>query len=136
MTNATFSVQVKDSDAPVSYTSAPVQSSMSQFIVPGEHMIAAATTDPAIRAYAATNSDGYALAPINTDSTSTQTLPIIINNSQRSSYGATTLTYVKQQYDESQADVWAGPLTGDLGIVGTTFNISLPPWSITLVNLH
>lgn len=109
---------------------------MSQFIVPGESMTAAASTDPAIRAYAATNNGGYALVLINTDSTSIHTMPVIISNAQRSSYSATTLTYGKQQYDESQQGIWAGPVPGNLGTVGTTFNISVPPWSITLIKMN
>jgi hypothetical protein len=109
---------------------------MRQFIVPGEQTIAAASTDPSIRAYAANNGGGYALLLFNTDSASTHTLPVTVGNAPRSSYTATTLTYGKKEYDESQNGIWAGPVSGNLGTVGTTFNISLSPWSMTLVILH
>lgn len=109
---------------------------LSQYVLAGEHVIAVASTDSSIRAYAATNSGGYALLLINTDSTSAHTLPVTINNAAGSSYTATTLTYGKQQYDLSQSGTWAGAVSANLGAVGTTFNISLPAWSITLVQLH
>ena len=109
---------------------------MREFIVPGEHTIAAASTDQSIRAYAATSGTGYALLLINTDSASTHTLPVKVGNTPQSSYTATTLIYGKEQYDESQTGIWAGPVTNNLGTVGTTFDISLPPWSIALVKLQ
>lgn len=109
---------------------------LSQYVVAGEHVIAVASTDSSIRAYAATNKGGYALLLINTDSASTHILPVTISNASGSSYTATTLTYGKQQYDLSQSGTWAGAVSANLGAVGTTFNISLPAWSITLVQLH
>jgi len=108
---------------------------LSQYVLAGEYTIAVASTDSSIRAYAATNRGAYALLLINTDSTSTHTLPVTIDNASASSYTARTLTYGKQQYDQSAQDVWAGPVSANLGFVGTTFNVSLPAWSITLVTL-
>ena len=108
---------------------------LSQYVLAGEHTIAVASMDSSIRAYAATNRGAYALLLINTDSTSTHTLPITIDNASASSYTATTLTYGKQQYDQSAQGVWAGPVSTNLGFVGATFNVSLPAWSITLVRL-
>jgi len=108
---------------------------LSQYVLAGEHTIAVASTDPSVRAYAATNKAGYAFLLINTDSTSTHTLPITIGNASGSSYTATTLTYGKQQYDLSAQNVWAGPVSASLGTIGTTLDVALPPWSITLVRL-
>ena len=109
---------------------------LSQYILAGEHTISVDSTDSSIRAYAATNKGGYVLLLINIDSTSTHTLPVTINNAAGASYTATTLTYGKQQYDQSAQGVWAGAVSGNLGTVGTTFNVSLPPWSMTLVTLQ
>jgi hypothetical protein len=109
---------------------------LSQYILPGEHNVAIASTDPSIRAYAATNNGGYSLLLINIDSSSTHMLPLTVSNATRTSYTATALVYGKQQYENSQQGVWAGPVTSNLGTVGTTFDITLPAWSITLVQLH
>lgn len=109
---------------------------LSQYVVAGEHVIAVASTDLSIRAYAATNKGGYALLLINTDETETHTLPVTVSNAAGSSYTATMLLYGKSQYDESQNGTWAGPVSGTIGQVGTTFSVSLPAWSITLVLLH
>ena len=109
---------------------------LSQYILPGEHVIASASTDSSIRVYAATNKGGYALLLINTDETSTHDLPVTITNAGGSSYSAITLTYGKAQYDLSQSGTWAGAVSGNLGTVGTNFTVSLPPWSVTLVQLH
>lgn len=109
---------------------------LSQYVIAGEQTIAVATTDSSIRAYGATNKGGYAFLLINTDSTSTHNLPLTISNASGSSYTATMLTYGKAQYDVSQSGTWAGAVSGALGTVGSTFTISLPPWSITLVQLH
>jgi uncharacterized protein (TIGR03437 family) len=109
---------------------------LSQYVLVGEHTIAVASTDSSIRAYGATNKDGYALLLINTDSTSTHTLPITMSNAPASSWTATTVIYGKQQYDQSAQNVWAGPVSANLGTVGATFNVVLPPWSMTLVKLN
>lgn len=109
---------------------------LSQFILPGEHTVAIASTDSSIRAYAATNGGGYALLLINIDSSATHTLPVTVLNASRASYTATASVYGKQQYEQSQQGVWAGPVTSNLGTVGTTFNLALPAWSITLVQVH
>jgi hypothetical protein len=109
---------------------------LSQYILPGEHTVAIASTDSSIRAYAATNNGGYSLLLINIDSSSTHTLPVTVLNASRTSYTATASVYGKQQYEQSQQGVWAGPVTSNLGTVGTTFNLALPAWSITLVQLH
>jgi hypothetical protein len=109
---------------------------LSQYILPGEHPVAIASTDPSIHAFAATNKDGYALLLISTDSSLTHTLPVTVSNASRTSYNAMTSVYGKQQYEQSQQGVWAGPVNSNLGTMGTTFSIALPAWSITLVQLH
>jgi hypothetical protein len=109
---------------------------LSQYVVAGEHPIAVASTDAAIRAYAATNQNGYALLLINTDSTSTHTLPLSISNASGTTYTATTETYGKAQYALSQSGTWTGAVSASLGTVASSgFSVALPPWSITLIKL-
>lgn len=109
---------------------------LSKYVVDGERTIAVASTDQSVRAYAATSGSGLAILLINTDSTSTHTLPVVIQNAQRQSFTATTLVYGKQEYEQSANFVWTGPTASTLGSVGTTFNVSLPAWSMTLVKLQ
>jgi FG-GAP-like repeat len=106
-----------------------------QFIVPGEHVIGVTSSNPVVRAYAATKHAGYAFLLINTDSVNTQTAAVALNNASRSAMAAKTLTYGKAEYDQSQSGLWLGPVTGELGSVGADFQVLLPPWSITLVTL-
>ena len=109
---------------------------LTQYVLAGEHPIAVASTDSSIRAYAATNLGGYAFLLINTDETSTHTLPVTINNAAGSSYTATTLTYGEAQYAQSQSGTWAGAVSASLGTVTlANLSVSLPPWSVTLVKL-
>ncbi len=107
-----------------------------QFIQPGEHNLQVTSSDPSVRAYAATSGAGYAFLLINTDSQATHTVPISMVNTAAQSYNATTVTYGKAEYDLSQQRVWAGPTTASLGSVGTNFSVSLPPWSMTLIQLR
>jgi len=133
-----FAISCEDKGVPAQtpFPNARAYQVLSQYILAGEHTISVDSTDSSIRAYAATNKGGYVLLLINIDSTSTHTLPVTINNAAGASYTATTLTYGKQQYDQSAQGVWAGAVSGNLGTVGTTFNVSLPPWSMTLVTLQ
>jgi hypothetical protein len=32
--------------------------------------------------------------------------------------------------------VWTGPVTANLGAVGTTATVTLPPWSMTILKLQ
>jgi hypothetical protein len=108
---------------------------LKQYVVAGEHAIGVTSSNPAVRAYAATNHGGYAFLLVNTDPANAQAASVMINNAAGSSFSATTLTYGKAQYDQSQNGVWAGPVSGSLGTVGTSFGVSLQPWSITLVQV-
>jgi hypothetical protein len=109
---------------------------LSQYVLAGEHSIAVASTDSAIRAYAATNNGGYAILLINTDSTSTHTLSVAISNASGPTYTATTQTYGSAQYVVSQSGTWTGAVSASLGsVVSGGFSVALPPWSITLIKL-
>ncbi len=109
---------------------------LSQYVIAEEHTIAVASTDLSIRAYAATNKGGYALLLISTRTHGhSHTLPVTISKASRTSFTATTLTYGKQQYDQSAQGVWAGPISANLGTVGTTLNVPFFALGITLVRL-
>lgn len=109
---------------------------MSQYVVPGEHVIGVQSGDSSVRAYAATNATGYALVLVNTDSANSHSPLILVANAQSASYTATSQTYGKEQYDLSQTGVWAGPVSADLGTVSIgNFSVALPPWSITFIKL-
>jgi hypothetical protein len=107
-----------------------------QFIQPGEHNLQATSSDPSVRVYAATSGGGYAVLLINTDSQATHSVPLNIANAPAQSYNATAITYGKAEYDQSLQGVWAGPTSSSIGPVGTGFNVSLPPWSMTLIKMQ
>jgi hypothetical protein len=73
---------------------------------------------------------------INTDSQAAHIVPLNIVNAAAQSYSATAITYGQAEYDQSQQGVWAGPTSSSIGSVGTAFNVSLPPWSMTLIKVQ
>ncbi len=133
-----FSISCADKGAPkgTPFPKARAFQILSQYVASGEHTISTVSTDQSVRAYGATSANGYVLLLINTDSTSTHTLPITIQNASRQSLTATTLSYGKQQYDQSANDVWAGPTSSSIGNTATPFDVSVPAWSLTLVKLR
>lgn len=111
---------------------------VSRFARTGASMLAVAVDPafPAVRAYAdRTKSGDCALLLLNLNETAGATIRVGVENSPVTSYTATTLTYDKQLYDESQHNIWPGPVTASLGPVGPIATVTLPPWSITLLQL-
>jgi hypothetical protein len=49
--------------------------------------------------------------------------------------GATITTYGKAQYDNSQQNVWTGPVSQSVGAWQHTVPVTLPPWSMNVVLL-
>jgi hypothetical protein len=84
----------------------------------------------------ATQGSGYACMPFNPDDTNPQTVDLEIDKPGRQSFAASALIYGKNQYDDSQNNIWTGPVSQSLGIVGTTVPVSLPPWSMVIVKLQ
>jgi hypothetical protein len=107
-----------------------------QYVKDGETPVAVASSDPSVRAYAATDGSGYSLLLVNIDANASHNVPITIRNAASSSFTATSIVYGKQEYDLSASGNWAGPTTKNLGSVGATFDALLAPWSMTLVKLH
>lgn len=109
---------------------------LQQYVKSGEKPLGVNSSDPSVRAYAATNGSGYSLLLINTDSSASHSMPVTIQNAAQSSFTAISAVYGKHEYDMSATGVWAGPTSSQLGSVGSTFDVSLPPWSVTLVKLQ
>lgn len=109
-----------------------------QFAVPGNHLLATTVDASAanVRAYAATQGTGYALFLFNVGQTDITNLGVGIDHSPRSSFSASSLTYGKAQYDDSRNNVWTPPVNQSLGSVGTTVQVSLPAWSMTVLKLQ
>lgn len=111
-----------------------------QFALPGNSMLTAkiSTANPAlsnVRAYAATQGTGYALLLFNLDQMNPIKTSVGISNATRASFNASTLTYGKAQYDDSAHNVWTGPVSQMLGSVNGVVNVTLPPWSMTVLKL-
>ena len=89
-----------------------------------------------VRAYASSNPGGYALLLFNLDPANTQTLSVTLSNTGRTTFSGNQTTYGKTQYDDSKSGVWTAPVNASLGTVGTSFNLTLPPYSMSVVSLR
>ena len=106
---------------------------LSQVAQNGEHVLG--TTVPSgyanVRAYAATHGSGYALTLFNLKENAPVTLPVAIAGLTHGSSVQLT-TYGKAQYDLSQNNVWAGPVSHTKGAFKGRLSFTLPPWSMTV----
>jgi hypothetical protein len=89
---------------------------------------------PTVKAYASKRSSGYGVLLVNIDENNPVTTMVGIANDTRT-FQATMLLYGKAQYDESQTNIWVGPVSSSLGTVTNPFSVTLPPWSMTIVQL-
>lgn len=87
-------------------------------------------------AYAATQGSGYALFLFNLEPSVSVPVEVKLSNATRSSFNAVEISYDKSIYDQSQSNVWAAPVTQTIGTVGTTFTLTLTPWSMNVVELR
>jgi hypothetical protein len=108
-----------------------------QFAVAGNKMLPVTVPSglPNVRAYAATQGSGYALMLFNLDQTNAVTVNVQLANTTTTAFTATTLTYGKAQYDTSASNVWTGPVTASLGATTATPSVTLPAWSMVVVQL-
>ena len=109
-----------------------------QFAVPGNHLLTTAVdaSAPNVRAYAATQGTGYALFLFNLGQTAAASVNVSVGNATRTSFTASSLTYGKAQYDDSRSGTWTAPVAQSLGTVGSSVQLSLPAWSMTVVKLQ
>jgi len=133
-----FSISCIDKGAPQGnpFPKARAFQILHQYVIPGERTIQVTSADNSVRAYCATNGDGYSLLLVNTDPSSTHIVPVTLQNASKTLFTATTLSYGKREYDQSANGVWAGATSGTIGRVGSLFDVSSPPWSLTLVKLQ
>jgi hypothetical protein len=119
------------------FPSARAYQLISHFAVSGGKMLGTTVgpTGSSIRAYAATQGSGYALLLFDLSETSPASATISLTNATRTSFNATSFAYDKTLYDKSKNGVWAGLRRSSLGTVGTTFSLTLTPWSMTVVVL-
>jgi len=109
---------------------------MSAFARDGEHALSVTTSTalPNVRSYAASHGNGYAVVLFNLDRTSAHTVNVGVDT-MASGSSATITTYGKAQYDDSQQNVWTGPVTQSAGAWQHTVPVTLPPWSMSVVVL-
>jgi hypothetical protein len=87
---------------------------------------------PDVRAYATTYNGGYALMLFNLSQTSPQNVPVTIGG-KTSGSGGPVWGYDKARYDASKHNVWKGPASGTLSSWQNSFTMTLPPWSVRVV---
>ena len=88
-----------------------------------------------MRAYASTYSAAYAVMLFNIDENNSVTVPVKISG-KSSGTGGTIWTYDKSIYDLSKNRVWNGPTTAKLAAWSGSFDVTLPPWSMVVVQTH
>jgi hypothetical protein len=105
----------------------------SHFLRNGEHVVASKLTGlPNVRAYAGTYDGGVALMLFNVDENAAVTVPVTIAK-HASGKGGFTWTYDKSLYDKSKNNVWAAPVRKKLAAWTKSFDVTLPPWSMVVV---
>jgi|HubBroStandDraft_4_1064222.scaffolds.fasta_scaffold00036_45 hypothetical protein len=105
----------------------------SYFVHAGENMLGALVTGSGdVRAYAGTYKGGYAFMLFNLSQTDTQDVAVNITG-KTSGSGGTVVTYDKAIYDQSQNNVWNPPSVAPLGAWNGYVDVSLPPWSMVVV---
>ncbi|MEO6834773.1 MAG: hypothetical protein ABI231_02555 [Candidatus Tumulicola sp.] len=105
----------------------------SYFVRGGEHMLGATVAGfPNVRAYASTYAGGYAVMLFNLSQATAQNVPVAINGKSSGS-GGTIVTYDKSLYDASQNNQWQAPTVSALSSWTGSFTVTLPPWSMVVV---
>jgi hypothetical protein len=100
----------------------------------GEHALPASVSGAGVRAYAATQGTGTAVALFNTSETTSATVTLSVGN-QALSGSVVETVYDKAIYDRSKAGVWAGPVSAKLGALSLPLRLTLNPWSITVLQV-
>ncbi len=89
---------------------------------------------PSVRAYSATRGSGFGMLLFNLDSGVEATVPIHLQG-QTLNRTVQIQTYGKKQYDQSQSNRWTGPTKTQLGTLTPDFELKLPPWSMSFVQI-
>jgi len=64
----------------------------------------------------------------NLNETASATVTVGVSNTAKTSFAASTVTYGKAQYDNSQNLEWTAPVTQSLGTVQAPVSVTLPAW--------
>jgi hypothetical protein len=107
-----------------------------RFVTPGERVLVTSSTSPTVRAYGATRKGGYTFMLVNVSETATQTASIEVAHSGSTHFAAQAWVYDKAIYDRSKNGIWDGPASLRLGTVANPFVLTLPPWSLTVIELR
>ena len=101
----------------------------------GQHALTAtvggASSD--LRAYAVTAKGGTALVLFNVNENAA--LPVSVSVSGVANASVTVNTYDKAIYDQSQNNVWAGPVETKMGRQALPVTVMLQPWSMNVVRV-
>ncbi len=105
-----------------------------QYVVPGERVLDATSSSPAIRVYAATRGKGgYAFMLFNLDREHAERASIAIKHAAAQRFEGNSTTYGREEYDKSQSNQWVGPVSRYMGVVTNPATVELPPWSMTVI---
>jgi hypothetical protein len=90
----------------------------------------------AVRAYGFALAKGaYAYAIFN-NTLEAVTVSTRIQHAVRTQFDATVTVYGADQYDRSRENQWIGPVAKSLGTVGTTLQLGLPRYSVSVLTLQ
>jgi hypothetical protein len=120
------------------YPTARVEQVVSTFANAGEHVLpsAVAPSDRDVRAYGATFGSGYAVLLFNLNRDASIPTTVGVANGSGTMFAATTTTYGRAQYDQSKIGLWSGPDVEQLGLQSLPLQLTLPPWSVTALQLQ
>ncbi len=109
-----------------------------RFALPGNSMLSTSVNSSLanVRAYGASQASGYSVMLFNLDENNGVTVTVGVANTSRASFTASTVTYGKAQYDDSQKGTWTAPVSQSLGSVSAPVSVTLPPWSMTVLTLQ
>ncbi|MBV9233225.1 MAG: hypothetical protein JO030_04220 [Candidatus Eremiobacteraeota bacterium] len=108
----------------------------SHFVRNGEHVLGTTVTGmPDIRAYASTYNGGYALMLFNLNETAAENVPVTITG-KTSGSGGPLWKYDKLRYNYSKHNIWKGPASATLPSWQNSFTVTMPAWSMTVVQTN
>ncbi len=106
------------------------------FVRDGEHVVGVRANGlPDVKAYASTYGSGYALLLINRNEDQSVSSSVTIEG-RASGSGGTIVTYDKELYDASRHGEWPMPTLTSLPPWHGSVTVTLPPWSVTAVQIN
>jgi hypothetical protein len=105
---------------------------LSHFVKSGETILKTTVVGSKIVAYATTYSGAYAVLIVNLSDRLASNVTVSIAG-HASGSGGNVYTYSKAIYDASSGGAWNGPTTTSLGAWTTNFTLTVPPWSLVVV---